>query len=456
MTYHPQKKIKGNLLLSFLFLLLIFSCSKKSTPQDDTDPTPDTFQGEIDWVKTYGGSGEDEAIAVTKTIDGGLLILGTTNSIDGDISGKTSTDKDFWLLKLDSDGTKVWDKTLGGSDDDIATAIIQSSQGGYILSGYSRSNDGDVGTTAGFFDYWIIKIDENGTKQWSSTFGFPGTDQATKIIETREGGYFVTGFFDVTASGGQGNDGRNSLHGVGEYWGIKLDASGNYIWRRYFGGSNNDRSYDVIQTTDSGFLLVGSSESDDFDITDDKGSYDFWVVKVSKDGDTLWTKSYGGSEIENGRGLTQTQDGNYLFVGDTRSTDQDVTGLKGNADAWVIKFNGDNGNLIWQKTFGGSEFDSASDIQKLTNGNFAICGNSRSSNDDLTNNNGQNDAWLFIIDPNGTLKFQKNIGGSALDFSSQVIEMSNNELIIVGNTESNDQDIATNKGIKDFLIVKLK
>ncbi len=448
---------KKGLTLS-LFVFILFSCSKSSTTDDGTDPDPIPvgFQGEIDWVKTYGGTNEEEAVAVVKTLDGGLLVLGTTKSNDGDVTGKTTNDKDFWLLKLDKDGNKLWDKTLGGSDDDIATSIIPSSQGGYILSGYSRSNDGDVGTTAGFFDYWVVKIDENGNKQWGSTFGYPGTDQAIKVIETREGGYFVTGFFDVTASGGQGNDGRNPLHGVGEFWGIKLDANGQYIWRRYFGGSNNDRSYDVIQTSDSGFLLVGSSESDDYDITDDKGSYDFWAVKVSKDGDKLWTKSYGGSEIENGRGIVQTTDGNYLFVGDSRSEDQDVTGLHGNADAWVIKFNGDNGNLIWQKTYGGSEFDSASGIQKLSTGDYVICGNSRSNNGDLTNNKGQNDAWVYIIDDNGNLKFQKNIGGSQLDFATQVIEMDNEQLIIVGNTESNNLDIPQNKGIKDFLIIKLK
>ncbi len=445
---------KEGLILGLL-LLSILSCSKSS---NGTDPEPDpvTFEGQIDWIKTYGGSNEDEAIAVTKTPDNGLLVLGTTNSTDGDVTGKTTTDKDFWLLKLDADGNKQWDKTLGGSEDDIATSIIPASLGGYIVSGYSRSNDGDVGQTAGFFDYWIVKIDDNGNKQWGSTFGYPGTDQALKIIETREGGYFVTGFFDVSQSGGQGNDGRETLHGVGEFWGIKLDASGNYIWRRYFGGTNNDRSYDVVQTADSGFLLVGSSESDDFDITDSKGSYDFWVVKVSKDGDLLWTKSYGGSQIENGRSIAQTADGNYLFVGDTRSTDLDVTNLHGNADAWVVKFNANDGSLIWQKTFGGTEFDSASNIHKLLNGNFAICGNSRSNNGDLTNNKGQNDAWIYIIDDAGDLKFQKNMGGSALDFSAQVIEFSENQLILVGNTESNDQDILQNKGIKDFLIIKIK
>ncbi len=446
---------KTNFFLS-LIILILTSCNKDTNDGENQRPEPIEFQGEIDWVKTYGGSNEDEAVGVVKTPDEGLLILGTTKSTDGDVTGKTTNDQDFWLLKLDSQGNKIWNKTLGGSDDDVATSIISSSQGGYLLSGYSRSNDGDVGTTAGFFDYWIVKIDEYGNKQWGNTFGYLGNDQAIKIIETREGGYFVTGYFDVTASGGQGNDGRNALHGVGEYWGIKLDSNGNYIWRRYFGGTDNDRSFDVVQTPDSGFLLVGSSESNDYDITDDKGSYDFWAVKTSKDGDKLWTKSYGGSGIENGRGIAQTIDGNYLFVGDTRSEDQDVTSLYGNADAWVVKINANDGNLIWQKTFGGSEFDSASDILKLNNGNYVICGNSRSDNGDLTNNKGQNDAWIYIIDDAGNLKFQKNIGGTALDFASQVIEISDNELIIVGNTESNDQDIPLNKGIKDFLIVKLK
>ncbi|MGV6828801.1 MAG: hypothetical protein ACWA45_05325 [Flavobacteriales bacterium] len=453
-------------LYPFVFILLLLaSCSKDnngSTQTDDDNQNQSEFLGELDWVKTFGGSGEDEAIDMIQANDGNYVIVGSSNSTDGDLVGRSGSDFDFWILKVSETGDKIWSHTYGGSDTDRATSIAKTTDGGYIISGYTKSNDGDVSENAGFYDYWILKVDDAGNKQWDKNFGFLGTDQAFKIITTNEGGYFVTGYLDVTASGGEGNDlqdnnnTRETLHGLGEYWGIKVDANGNKIWRRYFGGTNNDRSYDVIQTTDNGFLLVGTSESIDVDISNPKGSYDFWAVKTDANGNKLWEKSYGGSEIDNGWAITHTADGNYLFIGDTRSEDQDVTNHKENADCWVVKINNSNGNIIWEKVYGGTHFDSSRSISNLSNGNFVISGNSRSVDGDITNPKGVNDAWVFIINENGTLQFQKSIGGSGLDFANDAIETSNNEIIVIGSTESNDFDIAQNRGSKDLFISKIK
>ena len=200
--------------------------------------------------------------------------------------------------------------------------------------------------------------------------------------------------------------------------------------------------------------MIGGSESTDFDITDNKGSYDFWMVRLASNGDKLWTKSLGGSEIDQGYGITKTEDGNYIVVGDTRSTDGDVSALSGNADAWVVKFS-PSGAIIWEKTFGEAAFDSAKSIIGLQNGNFAIVGNTRSSMDGFMNR-GQNDAWVFIIDTNGNLKFNYIIGGSSLDFANAILETQDNKLLIVGSTESNDIDIPENKGSQDALLIKIK
>jgi hypothetical protein len=440
-------------ILSLSFSLLVSSCGKDDGPQ--TEPEPE-ISVEVELIKTYGGSGIDEAVSVVEAADGSYLILGTTRSSDGDITDRSGNDSDFWLLKVSKEGTIIWSKTYGGSDDENAARITKTNDGGFLLAGYTSSNDGDVNNNAGFQDYWIVKIDAAGSIIWEKTFGFPGSDQAFKAFQTSDGGYFLTGYFDVSASGGAGNDFQKStLHGVGEYWGIKLNPDGSTSWRRYFGGTNNDRSYDAHETADGGFLMTGTSESEDFDKTDFKGSYDYWAVRLTADGDLLWTKSFGGHEIDNSYASILTDDGNYIMVGDSRSSDQDVIDPRGNADAWLVKFD-DNGNKIWQKSFGGSLFDTAHSIVQRNNGDYILSGHSRSSDGDLQKNNGLNDVWVFIIDGNGNLKFQNSIGGSSIDFASEAIETTDNKIVVVGNSESNDLDIPLNKGSKDFLMIKLK
>lgn len=461
MLFLKKNKLKA---LPFLlsFSLLIISCGKDEGGGDDGPG--EQINGKIDFVKTFGGSESDEAVSVVEATDGGYVVLGTTRSSNGDITDRSGNDSDFWLLKITKTGEIVWSKTFGGSDDENASRISKTNDGGYLLSGYTTSNDGDVSGNEGFQDYWIVKVDASGNKLWDKNFGFAGSDQAYKAFQTSDGGYFITGFFDVSASGGAGNDiqsgsgndlQREVLHGVGEFWGIKLDANGTKQWRRYFGGTNNDRSYDAWETEDGGFLMTGTSESVDFDKIDPKGSYDYWAVRLTPAGDLVWTKSFGGAEIDNSYASMKTNDGNYIMVGDSRSSDQDVTSPRGNADAWLVKFD-DNGNKIWQKSFGGSQFDTTHSIVQRANGDFILAGHSRSGDGDLQTNNGVNDAWILVVDNNGALKFEKSVGGSGLDFASEAIETSDSKIIAVGDSESNDLDIPLNQGSKDFLIIKLK
>lgn len=441
----------------FSISTILVSCGSDDTVEvsDETEEIPATFEGAVEFVKTFGGSGVDLAVDIVEATNGNYIIVGTTESTDGDVTGKTTPDKDYWMIEITPEGTLVSNRTYGGSQDDVVTAISKTADGGYIMSGYSRSTDGDVTENAGFQDFWLVKTSSSGAIQWESSFGFLGTDQAFNVFETSTGNYFVTGFLDVTASDGEGNDGtRQNLHGVGEFWGILMDANGNKIWRRYFGGSNNDRSYDAVETNDGGFLMTGASESSDFDIDDDKGSYDFWAVRLDLDGNALWTKSFGGSEIDISYAVEKTDDNSYIIVGDTRSADQDVSNLYGNADIWAVKFN-DSGNIVWEQNYGGTSFDSARDIKKLSNGDFAIVGNSRSGTGDFTSNYGQNDIVMMIIDSNGNLKYSYSAGGSGLDFGEALMQTQDNAIVLVGNTESSDNDITINKGIKDIVVIKI-
>ncbi|AKA35073.1 hypothetical protein [Flagellimonas lutaonensis] len=441
--------------LALSFLITILGCS------DDEGISPieeSTFLGELAWMKNFGGSGEDTAQAVVKTSDGGYAILGYTNSTDGDIMNKSLAVNDYWLLKLDADGNLLWSKTYGGSKDDRGQSVIETGDGGFAIVGYAMSDDGDGSNNEGFHDNWILRLDATGNILWEKSFGFSGHDHSYDVVQTADGGFFFAGFLDVTQSGGEGNFGKGGYltrHGVGEFWGTKLDAQGNLQWRRYFGGTNNDRAYGVVVAHDGGFVMAGASESDDFDITDPKGSYDFWVVKVDKNGTLVWQRSLGGSGIDIARDITKTADGGYMVVGHTFSVDADVSKNNGESDVWLVKLD-DNGNMLWQKTFGGSEFDAAESISPTIDGGFLIAGNAKSNDGHLSENNGENDLWLMKTDGNGNLVWQQTYGGSGLDYGFAALENEDGSIVLVGETQSADIPEIRHKGATDLLVLKVK
>lgn len=465
---------KRTLLLYTLSIFLFLSCGNDDeldTPDDNPEvisPQPDdddntTPNFTIAFLEVYGGSQDDTFHDVIATTDGGYAALGYSQSVDGDITDNTEQVNMYWLVKTNSAGAIQWSKTYGGSDDDRGEHLIQTADGGFLLAGSSTSSDGDISQNAGFYDHWIVKLDAAGNLQWERSYGFPGSDQLFSVIQTSDGGYFTGGFLDVSASGGDGNDGftdsssststKAAEHGVGEFWGHKLDANGNLVWRRYFGGTNNDRVYQVIEAQDQGFLMVGASESNDFDVTDSRGSYDFWAVRVNPQGDLLWEQSYGGSEIDIAYAATTTPDGGYLLAGDTRSSDLDVTNALGNADVWLVKID-DQGNMQWQKTLGGTNFETTRAIIPY-NGGYALTGASRSLDGDLTSNNGQNDFWVLTTDASGNIVKQQSFGGNSQDFGYG-IATSQNALIVTGDTQSTDGAIIASQGGLDAVILKLQ
>ena len=442
-------------VLCFL-MIAIWSCS-----DDDGSPImmdTDTFLGEVEWIKTFGGSGEDTAQSIIQTSDGGYAILGHSNSVDGDLEGKALPVHDYWLLKLDAEGNLQWSKTYGGSKDDRGQSVIQTTDGGYALVGYAMSDDGDGSNNEGFHDNWIVRLDASGNILWEHSFGFSGHDHSYDVVQTKDGGFFFAGFLDVTQSNGEGNFGKGSYltrHGVGEFWGTKLDADGNLEWRRYFGGTNNDRAHSVVQADDGGYVLAGFSESDDFDVSNTKGSYDFWVVKVDGKGTLLWEKSFGGTGIEISYGIVKTQDGGYAITGNTFSTDTDVSKNNGESDVWLIKID-DNGNLLWESTFGGTGFDAAHGLDVTSNGGFVIAGNSKSLDGDATANFGENDLWIIKADVNGNLVYQQSFGGSGLDFGFDVVSTDDGSLVLVGEMASDDFLDIDSKGMTDVVVIKMK
>ena len=445
-------KVSLYLLYSVCFITLsLMGCS-----EDNDNSTPQAPDIVVDFITTLGGSKNESAQAVVNTTDGGYAVLGHAQSMDGDVTNKSNESYDYWVLKFDTTNQIQWQKTYGGSDDDRGTDLIQTSDGGYAVIGKSKSNDLDVSENAGFDDFWVSKLDSSGSISWEYTFGFAGSDTPYSIIQTNDNGYLLSGVLDVSASNGQGD--RNSIgsrHAGGDYWVIKLNANGVKQWSNYYGGSFTDTAYDAIQTEDDGYIIIGSSDSDDVDVSNPRGSYDFWVIKISDTGTLVWEKSFGGSEIDEAHAISKTADGNYLIVGDTRSSDLDISQNNGAADLWVIKITPD-GTLVWEKTLGGSSFDVGRSISKTQDNGFLISGSSRSTNGNLTSNKGQNDAWIVKINSSGNLEWQKAIGGSEVDFFYDVVELNDQTIVVVGDSNSSNEDISENKGFTDLLILKLK
>jgi len=445
-----------NVLLLLLFWML-FSCAKEEA-EVAFDALETEFVGELDWVKNFGGSGNESAQSIVKTTDGGFAVVGYTGSIDGDVATKSQEENDYWLLKFDGNGNLQWNKTYGGSMDDIGQSLAQTSDGGFVLTGYAMSSDGDASNNEGFHDNWIIKLDAQGIMEWESSYGFSGHDHSYDIIEASQGGYFFTGFLDITSARLDGNTEKgNSLtsHGVGEFWGTKIDEEGSIQWRGYFGGTNNDRAHGVVQTDDGGFVMAGFTESDDYDISSTNGSYDFWVIKVDSFGNLLWEQSFGGEGIEVSYDIAKTADNGFVVVGNTFSSNGDVFLNHGQSDVWMIKLDED-GEMIWEKTYGGSQFDLAQAVVQSKDGGFLITGNSKSDDYDSSFNNGENDIWVVKTNRVGDLVWEKSFGGSGLDFGFDLLENTDGSIMVVGESLSNDFDTLSAKGKSDLILLKIK
>ncbi|MBT8195414.1 MAG: T9SS type A sorting domain-containing protein, partial [Bacteroidia bacterium] len=228
--------------------------------------------GDTLWTKSLGGTGTDIASSIQQTSDGGYIVAGYTSSNDGDVSGNNGSG-DYWVIKLNSSGNITWQKCLGGSNGEIANDIQQTSDGGYIVAGFTESNDGDVSGNHGDFDYWVVKLDSGGIIIWQNCLGGTLDESANSVQQTSDGGYIVAGYTDSNDGDVSGN------HGNDDYWVVKLNSSGNITWQNCLGGTSVDRAWSIEQTTD-GYVAAGWTESNDNDVSGNHGNRDVWVVKL--------------------------------------------------------------------------------------------------------------------------------------------------------------------------------
>ncbi|MFI5219280.1 MAG: T9SS type A sorting domain-containing protein, partial [Bacteroidia bacterium] len=415
----------------------------------------------IEWQNTIGGNNEDWFYSIQQTADGGYILGGySASNISGDKTENSNGVLDYWIVKIDSLGNIQWQNTIGGSSNDRLYSIQQTADGGYILGGYSNSNiSGDkTENSNGGADYWIVKTDATGNIQWQNTIGGSGTDDFRSIQQTSDGGYILGGYSNSNISGDKT---ENSI-GFYDYWIVKTDALGNIQWQNTIGGNNGDLLNSIQQTSDGGYILGGFSSSNISGDKAENciGQEDYWLIKTDSFGSIQWQNTIGGTNKDFLRSIHQTTDGGYILGGSSYSniSGDKIENSNGDYDYWIVKTDV-LGNIQWQNTIGGSNVDELHSLQQTSDGGFVLGGYSSSniSGDKAENTSGVNDYWIVKTDALGNIQWQNTIGGNALDNLFSLQQTADGGYILGGHSDSNiSGDKSENCfGYFDYWIIKL-
>lgn len=297
-----------------------------------------------------------------------------------------------------------WSKTYGGAAGDTGTYFVQTNDGGYAIAGYTSSFG------AGGRDAWLVKTDSAGNMQWYKTYGTTGDDYAYSLAKTADGGYALFGY---TVPGGL-------FTGVSDYWLIKTDAAGNVQWNKTYGApTTSEYLTHGIRTADGGYAMVGYNGT----VVSGPQISSIWLVKVDSAGNMEWNKTYGGKENNVGFNVIQAGDGGYVIAGITNSS-----GASG-YDAWLIKTDS-SGKLEWNKTYGGTLYETWYSVVQTVDGGYAAVGATNSSGA------GGMDLWLGKIDSAGNMQWNKTFGGTGTEYGSSIALTSDGGYVIGGYTDS--------------------
>lgn len=344
--------------------------------------SPDTL-----WTKSFGGLNYDVGSSVIETNDGGFVVTGIANFID------------LGLLRTDANGNLLWLRTFGGLDTDLGYTVIQIQDGGYVIVGTTRSYG------AGETDAWLIKVDSSGNQEWSRTYGGSDYDWGISVKQTTDGGYIIAGHTESYGAG------------LSDVWLIRTDPSGNPAWEKTYGAAGADFGTSVDLTSDGGFVVVGYQNS----FT--AGGFDIGFIKVDQNGNLVWLKNFGGAYNDMGYSVKKTTDGGYAITGFTESFGA------GGSDVWLIKTDSD-GNEQWSRTYGGIENDIGRSVEETSDGNIIITGSTKSFGF------GKQDVGFSKTDPAGNLIWITTYGGVEDDFGYSVKQTADGGYIITGGTLS--------------------
>lgn len=390
----------------------------------------------IDWAKCLGGSNSEELSSICYLPDGGVIVAGNTESNNFDVIGNHGM-SDFFIVKLNKFGNVLWKKTLGGSSTENLFSVKLTSDGNIVVMGSTTSSDGDVGAPPFTGNTWFVKINQNGDIIWAKYY----PSAINTMLPNSNGGLYVFGLIN-----------GNFSYGI-------INTDGELVTNTPLTLTHsNPIIYSIKKTIDNGFIIFGTTCSVCF------GGYannDYLVVKYDSNLNKQWETSFGGSNHDFGSSIIQTSNGEFLAAGTTYSTDGDITNPKGSSDCWITRL-GINGEVIWKKTFGGSQQEILYEIEKISDNKYILFCSSSSSDGDVTSNYGNLDFWVAIFDDLGNILVEKNFGGGSYDAdfthskSNKIEVISENEFYIGSSTASNNIDIQGNHGSWDYWIAKLK
>ncbi|WP_276504254.1 DUF7619 domain-containing protein [Terrimonas pollutisoli] len=333
-----------------------------------------------------------------------------------------------WIAMVDTSGNRVWNRVLekGGlyTHNSGFTSVCKSPDGLYVAAGFGKSTS----------DFIVAAYNAAGTLIWDNAYGGSGVDRAYSIQPTSDGGFILTGYTNS-------NDGPvTGKHGVdsADVWVVKIAANSTIQWARCYGGTGEDFAYSILPTDDDGYIVAGTSQSSNGDLTGNNGGSDGWVFKIDSDGDLVWQRAIGGPGNEEFRSIILNADSSLTLTGYAQSGSVLSNGIKGNSDLWVIKIDKNNGNTIWSKGFGGTLNEQGFSVDKMPEDGFLVAGFTESSNGDVTNKAGAADAWLLNVNKDGALIWQKTMGTNRNEFATRAHFISPAKYVVTGFGKSNN------------------
>ncbi|KUG17043.1 hypothetical protein ASZ90_013273 [hydrocarbon metagenome] len=398
-------------------MLWMAICLASANPDTTTTGQLNTFpSGPIpqeEWNRTYGGSSDDVGTYGQQTKDGGYIITGYTSSYGADAPFswliKVQHRGDLWLIKTDAEGQKEWDRTYGGLGKDLGFFVQQTKDEGYIIVGGKKSF-----WIIGSYDLWIIKTDAKGNVLWDRTFGGSGEDLGFSVQQTNDDGYIIAGYTSFT-------NGKKA-------WIIKIDSQGNKQLDMATGRADSEAA-SIGLTKDGGYIITGYTPSSG------SGKEDVWLIKTNSKLHWDWLKTFGGPNRDLGLSVQETEDGGYIIAGLTESFGA------GKGDVWLIKTD-PKGDREWDRTFGGSNFDSGASVQQTRDGGYIVTGYNTTTIDNvgsysrLFNSDNIGRVWLIKTDSEGIELWNETFGGTRNDWGNSVQETRDGGYIITGVTES--------------------
>ena len=408
---------------------------------------------ELLWEKSFGGKHADYLMDAKATSDYGFILAGSSlSSKTGNKTSDNRGDLDYWVWKMNEKGDLEWQKSFGGSGADFLQSIVLTRDAGFILAGTSSSNKGFDKTedSRGQDDFWIIKLNAKGGEEWQKTIGGSGQEKLQSICQTRDGGYILGGSSASETSETTGAlKGEKSTDSFGnmDYWIIKLDATGKIVWQQTYGGQYNDELHSIEQTRDGGYLVGGYSNSpfSGSKTQDNIGIGDYWILKLNDGGTIEWQKTIGGDNHDVLAAVHQTKDGNYLVAGNSNSSISDSKTKKNEegTDFWVLKLN-TLGETIWQNTYNFGAVDVVTslvenDDETLLLGGYAqseVVRSSTNTSRKTKEKEGINDYIALKITKDGDELWRKTVGSAGEDILRKVIETRDGGYLLAGTSNA--------------------